>query len=221
MCDLTGNEKVDRLPILVSTIGEQKFLDIPKFATGTGQVTAQAVFHSIKKELWHLETLLRAMCFDTTSFNTGQLSGASVILEGLLGRPLLHFGCRHHLLELALAPAFAECMGSCSAPDILLFKRFRENWTSIDQKSYSVAASDDFVTSELDDVCSKITEFCELKLQNNHPRANYCELITLMLVFLGATPADEMKFRARGPMHLARWMSKAMYSLSLDVPRSV
>jgi len=127
MCDLTGNEKVDRLPILVSTIGEQKILDIPKLATGTGQVMVQAVFHTIKE--WQLETLVRFMCFDSTSSNTGRLSGVCVILEGLLGRPLLHFGCRHHILELVLASAFAECMGSSSAPDILFFKRFRENWT--------------------------------------------------------------------------------------------
>ena len=44
MCDLTGNDKVDRLPILVSTMGDQKLLDIPKLATGTGQVMAQAVY---------------------------------------------------------------------------------------------------------------------------------------------------------------------------------
>jgi hypothetical protein len=44
MCDLTGNEKVDRLPILVPTMGDQKLLDIPKLATGTGQVMAQAVY---------------------------------------------------------------------------------------------------------------------------------------------------------------------------------
>jgi len=36
-----------------------------------------------------------------------------------------------------------------------------------------------------------------------------------MLVFLGATPADEVKFRAPGLMHLARWMSKAIYSLKV------
>jgi len=45
MFDITGNEKVDRLPINVSTIGEQKLLDIPKLATGTCQVMAQAVYH--------------------------------------------------------------------------------------------------------------------------------------------------------------------------------
>jgi len=213
MCDLTGNEKVDRLPILVSTVGEQKLLAIPKLATGTGQVMAQAVFHTIKE--WQLETLVRALCFDTTSFNTGRHSGACVVLEGLLGRRLLHFGCRHHILELVLASAFAECIGPSSAPEILLFKRFRDNWTSIDQTSYSVAASDDFVTSELVDVRSEIIDFCELQLQNNHPRADYRELITLLLVFLGATPADKVKFRAPGPMHLARWMSKAIYSLKV------
>jgi len=48
MIDLTENEKVDRLPILVSTMGDQKLLEIPKLATGTGQVVTQAVYNSIK-----------------------------------------------------------------------------------------------------------------------------------------------------------------------------
>jgi len=41
--------------------------------------------------------------FDTTSSNTGLLSGACVILDQLIGRPLLNLGCRHHVLELVLA----------------------------------------------------------------------------------------------------------------------
>jgi hypothetical protein len=33
MLDSTGNQKVDRLPILVSTLGDTKLLDIPKIPT--------------------------------------------------------------------------------------------------------------------------------------------------------------------------------------------
>jgi len=89
MPDLTGNEKVDRLPILVSTMGEKKLLSIPKIPTGTGQAQAQAVFDAIEE--WGLANLVRAMCFDTTSSNTGRLSGACTILEQLLGLLLLLF----------------------------------------------------------------------------------------------------------------------------------
>ena len=72
--------------------------------------------HSAIQELG-LENLVLAMCFDTTSSNTGRLSGVCVILYQLLGRPLLHLGCRHHVLELrVLAAAFAVHMGPSKAP---------------------------------------------------------------------------------------------------------
>ena len=47
MLDLTGKEKVDRLPILVSTMGEKKLLGIPKIAAGTRKIEAQAVYNAI------------------------------------------------------------------------------------------------------------------------------------------------------------------------------
>ena len=73
MPDLTGQDKVDRLPTLVSTMGEKKLLGIPKIPAGTGQIKAQAVQTAICE--WKLENLVRGMCFDTTSSNTVRLSG--------------------------------------------------------------------------------------------------------------------------------------------------
>ena len=70
---LTGKEKVDWLPILVSTMGEKNLLDIPKIAAGTGHAMAHAVgLHSDIQE-WELDNLVCAMCFNTTSSNTGLL----------------------------------------------------------------------------------------------------------------------------------------------------
>lgn len=125
MPDLTGKENVDRLPILVSTMGETKLLGIPKLPAGTGQAEAQAVYNAIRE--WGLENLVRAMCFDTTSSNTARLSGACVSLEQLLERPLLHFGCRHHILELVLAAAFGVCTGPSKAQKSLFSRDFRNN----------------------------------------------------------------------------------------------
>jgi len=61
---------MDRLPILVSTMGEKKLLDIPKTA-GTGHAMAHAVHSAIQE--WGLDNLVCTMCFDTTSSNTGLL----------------------------------------------------------------------------------------------------------------------------------------------------
>ena len=43
MKDLTGDEKVDRLPILVSGFGINQLLSIPKLPSGTGKAVAEAV----------------------------------------------------------------------------------------------------------------------------------------------------------------------------------
>src|SRR5579872_2743839 len=100
MPDLTGIKKVDRLPILVITMEETKLLNVPKITAGIGQAMANAVNATIRE--WKVEDLVRAMCFDTTSCNTGRKSGACIILEQHLGRLLLYFGCRHHIMELVL-----------------------------------------------------------------------------------------------------------------------
>jgi hypothetical protein len=166
MRDLTGIEKVDRLPILVSTMGEKKLLDIPKLPSGTGQIIAQAVNNAIRE--WGLDNLVRAMCFDTTSSNTGRIAGACTILEQLLDRPLLHFGCRHHILELVLAAAFAVCMGPSSAPEILVFQRFRGQWPAINQDTYDDYTSDDFVKCALTDIHDEVVNSANSSCNNTN-----------------------------------------------------
>ena len=86
MYDLSGTDKVDRLPILVTTIEETKLLEFPKIPAGTGQAEVEAVNNAIRE--WRLEDAVHGMCFDIMSSNTGYLSGACIILEKLLDRPL-------------------------------------------------------------------------------------------------------------------------------------
>ena len=45
--DLTGKEKVDRLPVLVSGEGTMKLLSVPLFPSGTSTAIANAVFASL------------------------------------------------------------------------------------------------------------------------------------------------------------------------------
>ena len=213
MLDLTGKGKVDRLPILVSTMGEKKLLEIPKIPAGTGKAEAEAVYSAIHE--WGLENLVRGMCFDTTSSNTGRLSGACVLLENLLGRSLLHFGCRHHIMELVLGAAFEVCMGPSKAPEVIIFKRFQGQWSYIDQERFSDAFSNDFASTELADIRNEVIALCEQQLQEHQPRDDYRELLKLMIIFLGRKPTEKAKFRAPGPMHQARWMAKAIYSIKV------
>ena len=91
--DLTGNEKVDRLPILVSGLGVIQLLAVPKLPNGTGEAMAAAVYAAITD--WDIQEQVCAMAFDTTSSNTGLISGAYTLLEDKTGKRLLSFACRH------------------------------------------------------------------------------------------------------------------------------
>ena len=86
--DLTGREHVYRMPVLVSDHGVNKLLGVPKLTGGTGENKAAAVYTLLKD--WSVADHVKAMCFDTTSSNTGHRAGACILLEQKLERDLLY-----------------------------------------------------------------------------------------------------------------------------------
>ena len=69
MQDLTGKEKVDHLPVLVSGKQVSQLLTVAaKLPSGTGKAQVSAVFEALKD--WNIANRVHAMCFDTTSSNT-------------------------------------------------------------------------------------------------------------------------------------------------------
>jgi len=64
MADLTGDEKVDRLPIIVSGSETQQLLCVPKLPSGTGKATVDALMDTVsdcgiteRKIEWSLHSL--------------------------------------------------------------------------------------------------------------------------------------------------------------------
>ncbi len=49
---------------------------------------------------WECAENITALCSDNPTGNTGYDIGAAVRIEEALGKPLLYFACRHHILEL-------------------------------------------------------------------------------------------------------------------------
>ena len=86
--DLTGNDKVDRLPVLFTSLdGSSPLLAVPQITTGTGAEQAHAVFTVLQD--WKIQDNIQGMWFDTTSYNTGRKIGVCVLIEQLLGeRPI-------------------------------------------------------------------------------------------------------------------------------------
>ena len=86
-------------------------------------------------------------------------------------------------------------------PEIIVFKRFQAQWTSIDQKSFQDAFTDNMTSVELSEVKDKMVIFCEQQLLDHQPQNDYRELLKLVLIFLRRKPSNLENFRAPGPIH--------------------
>jgi len=118
--------------VVVSGGGECQLLGVPnKLEKGTGELQAKAVCNLLDE--WHLKDMICGYCGDTTNSISGRIHGAGVRIEHWIGRALLYFTCRHHVLELPLGAAFESAMGPSSGPDMQMFLRYRNSWKSIDQ----------------------------------------------------------------------------------------
>jgi hypothetical protein len=214
LTDLTGKELVDRLPVVVSGLGVDQLLGVPKLSSGTGDSQATAVTKVLRD--WDLVSRVSAMCFDTTSSNTGRRNGSCVLLEQKLEKDLLHLACRHHILELVLAIVYKECSPAASSgPDVAIFKRFQQSWNLIDQSRYDIADTDETVSLAVAATKPEIIDFVRNQLQETQPRDDYQELLELTMIFLGFTTPRGVRFTAPGAFHQARWLSKAIYSLKI------
>lgn len=212
--DLTGKEKVDRLPILVSGAGVDQLLKVPKLPNGTGEATAMAVFAAI--EDWGLNTRICGMAFDTTSSNTGLKSGACTLIEQKLGKRLLSFACRHHIHEIVLEKVFSLTLAPSSGPEIQMFKRFQNSWAAIDQGSFRTGLHDAEVAAKITvDKREEVLIFVQQQLEEQQPREDYRELLKLVVIFLGGIPPGGIRFRAPAGLHRARWMARLLYGFKI------
>lgn len=210
-----GVETVDRLAIIVTYDGEEKLLGVPGISTSSGADQAQAVYETLEK--WSIVDRVQAMCFDTTASNTGRLNGACTNIEKLLERDLLYLPCRHHIFELVLRGCFDTLMVPTSGPDVLLFNRFRENWSKIDTTKYSVHKH---IQEATEDVKASVLKFLNMTLNKKQPRADYRELLELTMLFFGSTSSCGISFRVPGAVSHARWMAKAIYAFKIHLLRA-
>jgi len=212
--DITGHLKVDRLPVIVTAPNVEQLLGVPKLDSGTGYETSSAIYDTLKE--WSLLDKVQAFVFDTTASNTGRLNGACHLLEQKLDRDILYLACRHHVYEIVLQGVFTEVkLATSTGPDILLFKKFRKEWNTIDTNSYSIWSTDENVKDILKDVADETIQFCTNKIKEDLPIDNYKEFLELIIIFLGGIPPRGIRFKAPGAYHLARWMAKALYCLKI------
>lgn len=123
----------DRVPILVTAYGEEQLLGVPELNSSTGREQAESVVALCDK--WGITCKVCGLVFDTTAHNSGHMSGAAVLIQELMGKELLCFACRHHILELVLGAAFVAAVGDSNSPTIPIFLRFKNAWTGFKKGS--------------------------------------------------------------------------------------
>lgn len=212
---MTGSEIVERLAVVLSQESGMQLLGIPKIENSTGEVMAEGVYSALID--WNAIDDIVAVSFDTTSSNTGRDNGAIAFLERSLGKTLLKLACRHHIFEIILKAVFDTKFGTTSGPVVLIFQRFRDQWSKIDQTKFTPGIHDQKINDILDVVKADIINFCQDELKRKHaPRDDYKELLDLTIIFLGGYKSKKkINFRQPGPMHHARWMAKAIYCLKI------
>jgi hypothetical protein len=208
---VTG-EKEERLAIIATGFNTEQILNIPDLPAGTGLEISSAVYESLDK--YGILNRVEAFSFDTTASNTGRFKGACALLERRVGRDILFLGCRHHILEIILAAVFST-MGSSKGPESILFKEFKNCWPQIDQQKFTVGLVDPRINAIIGNESSEILNYANVKILEEFPRNDYKEFLELIIIFLGGTPPRGLKFSKPGPIHSARWMAKAIYTLKM------
>lgn len=140
---LTGRKLVERLPVVVTGPGPitEQFLGARVIPNGTGQAQCDEVVYQLGK--WDCTECVCALCSDTTSSNTGCKKGAYLLIERALGKPLLYFACRHHLLEVIPKHLFDKLVEASSSPDLgTLCRNFEAAWDEMDKTKFSPATED-------------------------------------------------------------------------------
>ena len=162
---------------------------------------------------WKIHHKVIAQCFDTTSSNTGWISGAAILLEKHLNHPLLYLSCRHHISELYLHAACKTVYDYKKGETLLQCEMVKDSWQSIDHSEYTTLVLDGSWEAELKKTVINFRNKC-LK-DNNQPRADYKELLMLTLLVLGQSQSSSIK--APGAYSKARWMAIAIYTLRIFI----
>lgn len=152
------------MPVLFSGKRVSQLLTATKISSATAESQAAAVFETIQDR--EITDNNRAICFDTTSSNTGYNSSACVLIEQKLKKELLLLACSNYIMELIISTLFEICIRIESLPEVALFKRFQEYWSFIDKDKYKPGNSCDDVVNVVGDIKQETINYAKKYLKN-------------------------------------------------------
>jgi len=123
------------------------------------------------------------MSFDTTAVNTGLRNGACILLEQDMDKDMLCLACHHLIMEIMLEAVVVHAIGCSSGPDILLFKRFKKSWNTIQSEHFETVISDASTLNEIENISTDTIIFASKQLEEFQPRDDHKELLNLYVLF--------------------------------------
>ena len=222
--EYTGNVKVinERLAVLVSSYkAAPQLLGVPSIPSSSGSDQEAAIEKLIVK--WGILPNVIALCFDTTSSNTGKWRGACIMIEHMKGMGLLWLACRRHVYEIHIKHISKAVTGKTTlSPGENLFKRLQEAWIvlkeGIDYDNLVKFDWDTYSGAILVEQAQIVQQFCRRCLVlDTFPREDYRELCELTFVWLGGVVPNGFQFQYPGAWHYARFMMQAIYYLKLQL----
>lgn len=82
-----------------------------------------------------------------------------------LQKDLLHLACRHHIYEIILRNVVEVAWPITCGPNVMIFKRFQDNWDKIDTSQYDIGIDDTDIKNILDETKNEKLCFIESQLK--------------------------------------------------------
>ena len=187
---------------------EGKMLSVAKLASSSGENQFEAVKEQVL--LWDIKDHIRSMTYDTTGSNTGVSKGCCARLEDWLERPVMWYGCRHHIGELMAKAAWHTLFEEDLQPRVGMFIYIKSSWDQVDKDKSIMTLEGELYNKE------EAVKFYKMVLQKRssqgkfYIRDDYKELVETSLVLLGETPPN-FSWKKPGAAHKARFCAFAIY----------
>ena len=164
---------------------------VPQIAVCIGDAQITAVLQCLND--WNRRSKIKCLCLDIASTNTGHLKGVCPLDEQELDHDMLYMSCRHHVMEIMTEKVVTVLKVSVSSgPDIIIFKRFWDKWSSANQNNFDRITAIAYIFPISDNEHSTASALKQLIV--HRPSEGYKELLKLVITVLNAIPSRAIPF---------------------------
>ncbi|KAE8747053.1 hypothetical protein FOCC_FOCC006191 [Frankliniella occidentalis] len=131
---------------------------------------------------------------------------------------MLYLACRHHVLELIPKRLFDQMVEESKSPDIgVLRKSLQDQSSDMDKTSFVPATEDPSCQDFLRERRYSILQYALQTLEKPHVRADYRQLLELVVIFMGENPhkPKSIRFSPAIAVSSARFMARIIYCLMI------